>query len=571
MYVSTSHKIVFKFFALVLFAALPAFALIEPETEGMDAVTRDDGTFLVGAPTYSFDRENGAGGIHSESELWTPEKLRMRLLFNRLSGTPNWTPREPALWLRTGNELGDMIYQDALYKKEDRPSNRTPILEGGFRSPAFMGLWATARLFQVDVYSDESMKVRKKQVNDEFSWFGENWPMFSTAYGGLGYTGHGLDASVIAGEEYLWVFGESSRWIPVHYSPRVEARADFMDISLTLAYENAEYQNYKKKETGTRTEWNGSVYYHCGKLCKDGMFWFGTGLQFRTVEDDGTVYTGLEDDFVVWPFAQLRVMPLNALTLEVMFGVNNRDWLLQDSVEYKVDPLPRLGLILGEKNIAGTRLNPIADTEEYFDGDTISLAADGSMQVHELYVRAEDSLSVFRLGARVAGWIEYGAETFDTTGFVKAENLIYRHGDVDRIHEWIQGLSGEVWLGLDYGKMFSFTALGGYEHIWGPSREFEVSPVEYYAAFEGDWLLNGTFRIAHSLRYRSDARWNLRSPNPMVVKGDWYWDATFEQRFPKYGIFLTGTLLHVLTDDAIQTPNGSYDRLRFVCTVRKTF
>ena len=151
------------------------------------------------------------------------------------------------------------------------------------------------------------------------------------------------------------------------------------------------------------------------------------------------------------------------------------------------------------------------------------------------------------------------------------EMLVYRHGDVARIKEWIQGLSGEVWLGLDYGKMFSFTALGGYEHIWGPSREFEVSPVEYYAAFEGDWLLNGTFRIAHSLRYRSDARWNLRSPNPMVVKGDWYWDATFEQQFPKYGLFLTGTLLHVLSDEVLQAPNGSYDRLRFVCTVRKTF
>ena len=50
-----------KVFASVVLAALPAFALIEPETEGMDAVTRDDGTFLVGSPTYSFDRENGAG------------------------------------------------------------------------------------------------------------------------------------------------------------------------------------------------------------------------------------------------------------------------------------------------------------------------------------------------------------------------------------------------------------------------------------------------------------------------------------------------------------------------------
>ena len=181
--------------------------------------------------------------------------------------------------------------------------------------------------------------------------------MFSTAYGGLGYTGHGVNASVLAGEEYVWLFGESSRWIPVHYSPRVEARADFWDLSLTLAYENAEYQNFKKKESGTRTEWNGSAYYHCGELCRDGLLWFGAGLQFRTVEDEGTVYTGLEDDVVVWPFAQLRLTPLKALSLDATFGVNNRDWLLQDSVEFKVGPMPRLGLILGEKNVAGTRLN----------------------------------------------------------------------------------------------------------------------------------------------------------------------------------------------------------------------
>ena len=58
---------------------------------------------------------------------------------------------------------------------------------------------------------------------------------------------------------------------------------------------------------------------------------------------------------------------------------------------------------------------------------------------------------------------------------------------------------------------------------------------------------------------------------PMVVKGDWYWDATFEQMFPKQGLYLTGTLLHVLADEVIQTPNGSEDRLRFVCTVKKTF
>ncbi|MBQ3928927.1 MAG: hypothetical protein II711_02400, partial [Clostridia bacterium] len=40
-----------------------------------------------------------------------------------------------------------------------------------------------------------------------------------------------------------------------------------------------------------------------------------------------------------------------------------------------------------------------------------------------------------------------------------------------------------------------------------------------------------SFRVSHSLRFRSDAQWNLRGHDPLVVKGDWYWDATFEQSF----------------------------------------
>ena len=81
-----------------------SFAQIPAEMEGMEYETRADGTFLIGGPTYAFDRVLGAGGVHSESELWTPSKLRDRLLFNRWSGTPSWTPFEPSVWMKTGNE-----------------------------------------------------------------------------------------------------------------------------------------------------------------------------------------------------------------------------------------------------------------------------------------------------------------------------------------------------------------------------------------------------------------------------------------------------------------------------------
>ena len=564
------HNFASSFLTLSMCASF-AFASVDVETEGMEVAVRGDGTFLISSPTYYFDRIQGAGGIHSESELWNPSKLRERLLLNRFSITPSWNPLAPSIWVRTGNEVGDMIYQDALYDTDERPDNRTPLLEGGFRTPSFMGFWATARLFQVDHYSNENSRVRRRQVSDEFSFFGANWPMFSTLYGGLGFTNDFIDASVLAGEEYLWIFGESSRWIPVFYSPRVEARADIGNLEVTLAYENAEYQNVKKKESGTRTEVNGSVYYKCGSFCKEQTYWFAAGAQFRKVEDEGTVYFGLEDDYVAWPFVQMQINLLDRITLDAMIGANNRDWLLQDSLELKIPIMAGLGVVVGEKNIAGTRLNPLADTEEFFDGDTMNLAPNGSMQLHELYLMGEDSVSVFRLGARAAGWVEYGAESFDTTEFVKDDKLLYRHGDVSRINEWIEGVTGKAWFAIDYGKMFSFTAMGGFERIWGPTREFEVTPAEYFASFEGDWLLGGSIRIAHSINYRSDARWNLRSSNPMVIKGDWYWNATFEQQFPKYGLFLTGSLLHVLADEALQAPNGSYDRLRFICTVRKTF
>lgn len=118
---------------VLLFVASASYAAVDAEMEGMEVDSRDDGTFLVGGPTFYYDRILGAGGLHSESELWSPAKLRQRLLFNRMSPLPSWNPLPPSIWLKTGNELGDLIYQDFI-TSEDRPSNRTPILEGGFRS-----------------------------------------------------------------------------------------------------------------------------------------------------------------------------------------------------------------------------------------------------------------------------------------------------------------------------------------------------------------------------------------------------------------------------------------------------
>ncbi|MBR4915581.1 MAG: hypothetical protein IKZ45_00655 [Fibrobacter sp.] len=560
--------------SIVAFSVM-ANAAIDPEMEGMEPVSRGDGTFLIGGPTYHFDRILGAGGIHSESELWTPAKLRDRLLFNRMSALPSWTPMEPSVWIKTGNELGDMIYQDVI-TAEDRPANRTPILEGGFRTPSIKGFWATVRGFQDDHYSSRTSSFRRKEVSDEFALFGENYPMFSSIYGGLGFTNDVINTSVLAGEEYIWEYAESSRWIPVHMAPRVEARADFWNFALTAAFEKAEYQNDKFKESGERTEVNGSVLYKCSESCQKGVFQMSAGMAFRFVSDDGDVYTGLDNDRVLWPFMQLRVKPLRWLYADAMFGMNDSDWLVQDSIEMNSPfPVKGMGVTIGVKNISGTRLNPLADDVEYFSilnkKDTIDLAPSGQMNLVQAYLAFADTVASVSLGGRATFWAEHGAETFHKEGVVELSGMDFRFGDVSRINSWIKGITGELWLDAWLEDMFKFRALAGFERIDGPTERFEVTPSEFFVAFTGDWLIRKSFRVSHSLRYRSDAQWNLRGHDPLVVKGDWYWDATFEQQFLRHGLYLTGTIIHVLADEVVQVPNGDYDRLRFVCTVKKTF
>ena len=555
--------------------AVFANAAIDPEMEGMEPVSRDDGTFLVGGPTYYFDRILSAGGIHSESEIWTPAKLNNRLLFNRMSVLPSWDPMEPSVWVKTGNELGDMIYQDVI-TEYDRPTNRTPILEGGFRTPSFKGFWATARGFQDDHYSARTAGYRKKIVSDEFAIFGENYPMFSSIYGGLGFTNDFVNAYALAGEEYLWEYAESSRWIPVHMKPRVQGHADFWNLALNVAYEHAEYQDVRVEESGERDEVNGSVLYSCGAECQKGIFQISAGMAFRFVSDDGDVYTGLDNDRVLWPFMQLRVQPLRWLRADVMFGMNDSDWLVQDSVEMGSPfPVKGMGVTVGVKNISGTRLNPLADDVEYFTmkgvSDDIDLAPDGQMNLVQAYLAFADTVASVSLGGRATFWAEHGAETFDVEGYVEDGGFEFRYGDVARINSWIKGITGELWIDAWLEDMFKFRALAGFERIDGPMERFEVTPAEYFVAFTGDWLIRKSFRVSHSLRFRSDAQWNLRGHDPLVVKGDWYWDATFEQQFPRLGLYLTGTLIHVLADEVVQVPNGDYDRIRFVCTVKKTF
>lgn len=554
-----------------LFLASSVIASIMPETEGMEGVSRGDGTFLTAGPTFVWDRPSGSDGIHSSSELFSPNKLGSRLLLDRFSVTPSWNVQNPGIWLLSGNEIGDMIYQDLLYDKSE--GNRTPMLEGGFRSPSIHGFYATARYFQVDHYSSSTFKSRKNTVGSaEFSWFGENLPFFSTLYGGLGYENGRLKTSVLAGQEYLWVFGESGRWIPVKYSPRVEGNVEFGSLKAQVVYENAEFQNQAEKKSGERTEVSGFVRYECGSICDKGIFEIGGGVAFRVTSPENYVNFLLEDDFVIWPFFEFRFRPESHFSAALSVGANEEDWLVQDSLEFYFTPNLDTDILIGVGSRVGTRLNPLGEDFEIWNKDTISLSpSSGYFQLHRIYMDVSEKIKAVTLGGHLTGWIEEGAETFDTLSTSGSKNYPYRKGNVTRIDSWIYGFSGELRGAFHLGKLFSLETRGGIEKIEGSEKRFEVNPAEGFVSIKGLWNFDDYLIISQSLNYRSDARWNLRYSDPLVVKGDWFWNVTLEKNFPNYGLYLTGTLLHIIGHDFYEVPGGGLDRTRFFCSIRKSF
>lgn len=548
-------------------------AAIPVETEGMEPAISSDGTYLTASPTYFFDRPSLMAGIHSQSELWSPDFLTKRLLVDRYSVLPSWQIQEPSIWMQVGNEVGDMIYHDILTSSEDRPVNRTPMLEAGFRSNSFHGFWATGRFFQVDHFSSNTLRINRKTAGTmEYSLFGANLPGFSTGYAGLGYTKDQTEISILAGKEYLWLFGESGRWISALLSPRIQSQFHYKKLDLSLVYEDVLYINKEKGEEGTRKEWSGSLYFPYTDCCNSNKLKTGAGLAFRFVNDEGDTYFGLENDRAFWAFLQAKYEPIKDFTVSGHAGMNEKDWLIQDSIQYSLKKGTQTHFLFGVQNILATRLNPMGESYEYFDQDTISLSTDGLLQLYQVKIEFNQEWKDLQLGIRSSGFIEKGAETFDTTGFAeKKSDDWFRYGDVSRINSWIRGWAGEIEFSYKYNDLFKASALVGMEHLWGDEERFEVEPSEHWLEFNADWTINKTLLVSHSLHYRSDAQWNLRHPEPFEVPGDWFWNASFSQLFPKYGLTLSGTLLHVLSDTTLEVPNGNENRTRFFCAIKKMF
>jgi hypothetical protein len=223
-----------------------AFAQVQGETPALTAFAGQPGTYLIAMPTYTYSRMPGTLSLEAEEEIWNPDKWKDRRIFNRFVPIMDWKASVPGnLWFYTGNEIGDELWQE-LAGKGNEP-NRTPMLYGGFATPAFGGFYAMAQFNQIDHFSEATFDSRRNRINSQkFSWFGENLPAYSGIFSGLGYHGSGdffKNASILTGSEYLWAWNEEE-WVPVRISPRVQGNINlyFMEKEVELYAATEKFQ-----------------------------------------------------------------------------------------------------------------------------------------------------------------------------------------------------------------------------------------------------------------------------------------------------------------------------------------
>ena len=312
-----------------------AFAQVQGETPAMTPFTGELGTHLVAMPTYTYSRPPGMLGSDAEEEIWTPDKWKNRRIFERFVPIMDWEIRKSSVWFYTGNEIGDMLWQEL--NTQDEEPNRTPMLYGGFATQPLNGFYATAQFNQIDHFSEATLNTRSQRINSyKFSWFGENLPAYSGLFGGFGYIGDGdlfKNASILTGSEYVWAWNEEE-WVPIRISPRVEGNAGFyfMETEIEL---HASTEKFEIKDSVAENHSNFGMRLK-GKNT-------GSGLYVSKAEDkeNMVVWTDFAHDF--FGFANKGFIAFSSWQDKSILFIND----FADSLEYKTSLSEPTDLTLG--------------------------------------------------------------------------------------------------------------------------------------------------------------------------------------------------------------------------------
>ncbi|GHV13550.1 hypothetical protein AGMMS49938_08300 [Fibrobacterales bacterium] len=497
---------------------------MQGETPALTPFVSELGTHITAMPTYTYSRMPGAISIRGEEEIWRPSKWKDYRLYNRFAPVMNWQVGDPSLYFFTGNEIGDELWQELLSANAE--ANRTPMLYGGFTTPNYNGFWATFQGNQVDHFSNATFDERKKQLGgkQDFAWFGENLPAYSSAFGGVGYNGSIGNFSVLAGKEFIWAWRKidstaAGEWTALEISPRVEINGNFFlpkklnteffvrTQNLNPATENLttelEQETKKNNETFVAAKIGGesfSVGVSADKINKqnDEVYYSGWFEKENKISNRVSNYLlisrGIFSDSL---WANFNTTQNTQLTLGTLInGVASKFF---GNLNYKI----------GSLNM---------ETKHYLLGnfDNFFLSYGSQAEIYYLTKKA-------KIGAAASG------EEF---------SFLFRDGCKDN----------------------SFLTLC--EWLFDEVFYNEVLPAQKSAKFYINYNFRSGLTIQHELAYRSKIQSDLNIPSA------WFWNAQIEQKIPNHNAYLYAVFIHILSKDEKEFSFGGIDRARFYCGLK---
>jgi hypothetical protein len=104
----------------------------------------------------------------------------------------------------------------------------------------------------------------------------------------------------------------------------------------------------------------------------------------------------------------------------------------------------------------------MGESYEFFNQDTISLSAEGFLQLYQAKIDFTYEWKNVQFALRGSGFFEKGAETFDTTGFVEKRTDVCIAMEMFQESILIRGASAEMELAYQFKELFPASVRAGW-------------------------------------------------------------------------------------------------------------
>lgn len=511
---------------------------ISAEVAGMQALLDPSASSAIASPTEWWVRHSNQSGLFGREASWNARSYDFgTLVDSRELPIRRWVVQQPGFGVKVGNEVGDYLLQEST----EGPSkgNRTPTIHIWGATPAWYGVRAFGEMSQVDHFGERLRSKRIEQVGEgdpstsdgRFAWFGENYPGYSSLRGGLSWARGGYATQALAGVEYFWVLDRMGFWRGIK-SQRMELSAKAHQVSVQVVRDSLSWRDESADSElyGSQVQTRGQLRWQT--LCaRPDILSLAFGMDWMQSKNHGAYPLQASDSLRVFPWTAIRV-PRGNFAWSAWGGANAKDWRLEDTLSFENPTLK-----IQTRTNAGSRPHPFA------------MEQSRGFFVQDIFLGGKHGGEYWKVRTELIPWMQFGE--FQYGGVRKMAEGILGNGAA----KGMLGASHETRFGKDWNRQ-----------EWQPSRMVAWTGAE--------WNFRTGLRVSHVWQWQSAMHWNTLVEGTRVqssTDGRFVWNASLHQEFPKQGLMLEATWIHVLVGEVVEVPGANDDRTRFLCELKKRF